>query len=38
MLAREEAVNAVSLPAKKAESSRQIKTTTIEIQSFAVIA
>ena len=38
MLARDEAVSAVSLPAKKAESSRQIRTTTRESQSFVVIA
>ena len=34
---REEAVSAVSLPAKKADSSRQIRTMTMESQSFAVI-
>ena len=33
MLAREEAVSAVSLPAKNADSSRQTKTTTRESQS-----
>jgi hypothetical protein len=37
MLAREEAVSAVSLPAKKADSRRQKKTMTRESQSFAVI-
>ena len=36
-LARDDAVRAVSLPEKKAESSRQIRTTTNEIHSFAVI-
>jgi hypothetical protein len=33
MLAREDAVNAVSLPAKKAESNRQMITITRESQS-----
>src|SRR6478672_7871226 len=37
MLAREEAVSAVSLPAKNADSKRQINTTTRDIQSAAVI-
>ena len=37
MLARDDAVSAVSLPEKKAESSRQIKTTTSDSQSFVVI-
>jgi hypothetical protein len=37
ILAREDAVNAVSLPAKKAEISRQNKTTTSDSQSEAVI-
>ncbi len=37
MLAREEAVSAVSLPAKNADSSRQISTITRESQSFAFI-
>src|ERR1044071_1418963 len=37
MLAREEAVNAVSLPAKKADSSRQSRTIRSESQSFALI-
>ena len=37
MLAREDAVSAVSLPAKNADSSRHTNTTTSESQSFAVI-
>src|SRR5689334_20610956 len=37
ILAREEAVSAVSLPAKKADSRRQIRTTNRDIQSDAVI-
>ena len=37
MLARDDAVSAVSLPAKKADSSRQITTIPRESQSFAVI-
>src|SRR6185437_9108898 len=37
MLARDDAVNAVSLPAKKADSRRQITTTTSDIQSAAVM-
>jgi hypothetical protein len=37
MLAREEAVSAVSLPEKNAEISSQIRTTTSDSQSFAVI-
>ena len=38
MLAREDAVSAVSLPAKNADSSRHTSTMTRESQSFAVIA
>ena len=38
MLARDDAVNAVSLPAKNADSSRQISTIPIDSQSFAVIS
>jgi hypothetical protein len=38
MLAREEAVKAVSLPAKNADSSRQMKMMTREIQSYPVIS
>ena len=38
MLAREEAVSAVSLPAKKADSSKQTRTMTRDSQSLAVIA
>ena len=37
MLARDDAVSAVSLPAKNADSSRQNSTMTRESQSFAVI-
>ena len=37
MLAREDAVSAVSLPAKNADSSRQTRTTSRESQSVAVI-
>src|SRR5882672_9718764 len=37
MLARDEAVSAVSLPAKNADNSRQAKTITREIQSSSVI-
>ena len=37
MLAREDAVSAVSLPAKNADSSRHTSTMTRESQSFAVI-
>ena len=37
MLAREDAVSAVSLPAKNADSKRQISTMTRESQSIAVI-
>ena len=38
MLARDEAVSAVSLPAKNADSSRQIRTAATVSQSIAVIA
>jgi hypothetical protein len=37
MLAREDAVSAVSLPAKNADNSRQITTMTRDSQSFPVI-
>ena len=37
MLARDDAVSAVSLPAKNADSSRQTSTTPSEIQSLVVI-